>query len=301
MTLLGAIEAGGTKIICAVGTAHDQILKQTRIKTSQPEETMAQVIDFFQKNIEEFGPLEAMGIASFGPLELDENSPHYGQIIRTPKVGWSGVDIPAIMQKNFAVSTGINTDVNAALLGEWKWGAAHGQNSAVYVTIGTGIGMGLMVAGKLVQGRMHPEAGHMLIPQHTEDQDFKGNCAFHGNCLSGLAAGPALEARWGQKAETLPTDHMAWEIEADYLAAMCVNLTVMLFPQKIILGGGVMNIPGLLKKIQQKFLDKMGGYVAIFDHMDDVENYIVPKQLQNPGLSGAFYLAENAPHSALTT
>jgi len=288
------IEAGGTKFNCAVGTAHDKILAETRIATSTPEETLAVTVDFFRDAATEYGSLDALGIASFGPLELDKASPHYGYITRTPKPHWSHTDMLGILGRELSVASAIDTDVNCAALSEAKWGAAKGTNSSIYVTVGTGIGAGIIVDGKLLHGINHPEVGHMVVGIAAEDTNFKGTCSFHSDCLTSFAVGPAIEARWGTRAENLPPNHEAWRLEADYLAAMCLNLTFTLAPEKIILAGGVMEQLHLIDLVRDRFLKKVGGYLAQFDHRQDIDSYIVGPKLQKSGLSGAFLMAERA-------
>jgi len=293
MTYLGAIEAGGTKFNCAIGTGHNDILREVKITTTTPDETLGQVIDFFQQAQQDIGSLKALGMAAFGPLDLNKSSSTYGYITRTPKPHWSHTDITGILRNGIGVPVGLETDVNGAILAEAKWGAAQSIDDAIYVTIGTGIGGGIISGGKLLHGLSHPELGHMQVPLDERDRDFAGYCSFHGNqCLTGLASGPAMALRWKTNAENLPPEHEAWDLEAEYLAAMCMNLSLTLCPKKIILGGGVMSQPFMLDKVRQKFLQKMAGYLDYLDNEKAVADLIVTPELEKPGLIGAFLLAD---------
>jgi len=291
--LLGAVEAGGTKFICAVGKNHKNIHRQTAIPTDTPENTLNACFDFFKEATSTFGPLSAVGLASFGPLDLDKNSNTYGALINTPKQGWSDTNIYASLQNHLGVPVAVDTDVNCAVLAEVHLGNAKGCNSAVYVTIGTGVGAGVYINGNLIHGLIHSELGHIPVSTAPEDK-FAGICSFHGNCLEGLASGPALAARWGQPAETLADDHMCWELEAYYLAQMCLTITLLVSPERIVLGGGVMAKQGLISAIHQKFKELLANYLPIEERAGGLENYIVPQSLNGiSGLAGAFILAHS--------
>ena len=238
--LFGGIEGGGTKFICAVGTEKGEILAETRFPTTTPDETLARAIDFFKEQIQTLGPLAAIGIASFGPLDPRPASATFGHILPTPKPGWSNADIVGPLRAAFDVPIGFDTDVNGAALGEWRWGAARGLDTFIYLTIGTGIGGGGLVNGELMHGLLHPEMGHIPLPHDKALDTFEGNCPYHGDCFEGLASGPAMEKRWGTKAESLPPDHPAWDLEAHYIALALRSFICTLSPQRIILGGGVM-------------------------------------------------------------
>ncbi|MFZ5609222.1 MAG: ROK family protein [Pseudomonadota bacterium] len=284
---LGAIEAGGTKVSLAVGGGPHDIEARLRLATTTPDETLGQAFDFLRSA----GPLDGVGIASFGPLDLKPGSATYGHITATPKPGWAGVDLAGRLAKALGVTVAIDTDVNGAAWGERRWGAGAGLDDFVYVTIGTGIGGGVVAGGKLVHGLIHPEIGHVLVPRHEKDGGFAGICPFHGACLEGLASGPALAARWSLPAEALPENHPAWEMEAHYLAVLCLNLSFTLSPQRIILGGGVMARPALLSLVRRKFAAMAEGYVPILALAGGVEGYIVAPMLgQEAGLAGAFAL-----------
>ena len=216
----GAIEAGGTKFICLVGSGPDDIRARARIPTTTPDETLSAVLEFFQEN---GAGMQALGVAAFGPLDLNKDSSTYGYITTTPKPDWSNTDLLGPLQAALDIPIAFDTDVNGAALGEGRWGAAQGLDDFVYLTVGTGIGGGAMVNGKLLHGAQHPEMGHMLLPHDRQQDPFDGICPFHGDCLEGLANGPAIQVRWGQPANDLPADHPAWELEAHYLAMACTN------------------------------------------------------------------------------
>lgn len=289
----GAIEAGGTKFNCMLADEHSRILAQTRISTTSPSATLAAAADFFKQPQLGFA-LQALGIASFGPVELNPQAKHYGWITHTPKPGWAHTDLVGYFRQALALPIGFQTDVNAAALGEWHFGAAQGLRNFVYVTIGTGIGAGIVSHGKLVQGISHPELGHMYIPQKALWDSFQGTCPFHKNCLEGLASGPAMAARWNAPAETLSADHPAWVLQANYLALMCVNITVMFAPQKIILGGGVMQHAPLFALVREQFNQLMAGY-GQGQELSDLNTYITPPgRSEQSGILGAWVLAKSA-------
>jgi fructokinase len=296
MPLWGGIEAGGTKFVCAVGTGPDDLRAEVRFPTTTPEETFGRAIQFFQQQNKD--PLTAIGIASFGPVDLNPDSPTFGYITDTPKPGWAHTDFAGRIRRALGVPVGFDTDVNVAALGEYRWGAAQGLDTFIYLTIGTGIGGGGMVNGKLMHGLVHPEMGHVRIPHDRDRDPYAGSCPYHGDCLEGLAAGPALEERWGQRGETLPADHPAWPLEADYLAFGLVNIICVLSPQRIIIGGGVMQQPRLFPRVRRRVQELLNNYLpvpAILDHIDD---YIVPPGLgDRAGVLGAMALAE---HTAVT-
>ncbi len=293
--IFGAIEAGGTNFNCAVGSGPDNILARTRIATTTPKETLAAVYAFFQSAIATHGKIEALGLACFGPVDLDRQSPGYGHILRTPKKYWSNTDIVGKLKKRLQVPVGFETDVNGAALAELEWGAGQGLRSLVYMTIGTGIGGGVIVNGRMVDGLIHPELGHMLVPRHARDTQYQGHCPYHGDCLEGLACGPAIHARWGAPAEKLEPDHIAWEVEADYLGSMCMNITATLSPQRIILGGGVMRQPFLIQKVRDVFQHKFNDYLPLDVRAGGLEKYIVTPGLGGrAGIAGAFKLASQS-------
>ncbi|HAE86090.1 MAG TPA: fructokinase [Anaerolineaceae bacterium] len=297
--LFGAIEGGGTKFVCAVGTADGQILVETRFPTTTPDETLGRAIQFFQEQSTTFGKLSSLGIACFGPLDPTPSSPTYGHILATPKPGWTGADVVGQMRAALALPIGFDTDVNGAALGEARWGAAQGLSTFLYFTIGTGIGGGAMVEGKLLHGLIHPEMGHVLLPHDTVRDPFPGICPFHGDCFEGLASGPALEKRWGQRAETLPTDHPAWKLEAHYVALAMAGFICAFSPQRIILGGGVPQQPHLLPMVRTETLALLANYIQAEEILDHIERYIVPPGLGGrAGIAGAVALAQQALEEA---
>jgi len=296
--LYGGIEAGGTKFICAVGTGPDEIRAETRFPTTTPAESIGLAINFFKEQ----GELAAIGIGSFGPLDPNPASPDFGYITTTPKPGWAHTDFIGALRTAFDLPIGFDTDVNAAALGEHQWGAAQGLDTFIYLTIGTGIGGGAMVAGNLLHGVMHPEMGHIRLPHDWEQDPFEGICPYHKDCLEGLASGPALEARWGARAETLPMDHPAWDLEATYLAYALVNYITTLAPQRIILGGGVMEQKQLFPLVRAKAKEYLNSYLQVPEILAKVDEYIVPPALGGQaGVLGAIALARQAASHNLTS
>jgi fructokinase len=291
--LYAGIEAGGTKFVCAVGSGPQDIRARTSFPTGEPLPTIRQALEFFHQQAERLGQVEAIGIASFGPLDPRPGSPTYGCIMPTPKPGWSNFDFVSAIRKELSLPLAFDTDVNGAALGEWRWGAAQGLDTFIYLTIGTGIGGGGLVNGRMMHGLLHPEMGHVRLPHDYELDPFEGICPFHGDCLEGLAAGPALERRWGQPAETLPPDHLAWEIEARYLALGLMNFICTLSPQRIILGGGVMEQAQLFPIVRLKVQEFLNGYVHSASIQEHIEAYIVPPALgSQAGVLGAIALAQ---------
>ncbi len=289
----GGIEAGGTKWVCAVGRGPDDLRDTTRFPTTTPAETLARAIGFFQ-NYQRGGPLAAIGVGSFGPIDLDRRSPTYGFITSTPKPGWSNTDVVGALRQILGVPIGFDTDVNAAVLGEHRWGAARDCATAIYLTIGTGIGGGALAGGQLLHGLVHPEMGHMRLPHDQQRDPFPGACPFHGDCFEGLASGPALAARWGRPAETLPPEHPAWPLQAHYLALALVNLICTFSPQRIVLGGGVMEQPALFPLVRAEVQALLNGYVRAPAILDTIDSYIVPPGLGGrAGILGALALAQD--------
>ncbi|MCG8572128.1 MAG: ROK family protein, partial [Spirochaetes bacterium] len=257
----GGIEAGGTKIVCAVGNSPEQIIKETRFPTTTPDDTIKQISHFFLEMQKEY-EIASIGLGSFGPIDLNPKSKTYGYITNTPKPHWSQVDFLGGIKKYLALPFYFDTDVNAAAYGEYKWGAAQNLDTFVYLTIGTGVGGGAFVNGKLLHGLVHPEMGHISIPYFQRgDQKYKNNCPFHNSCLEGYINGPSLEKNWGIKGEKLLQDHEAWEYFTEYLAYGLINMICILSPQKIILGGGVMNQLHLFPLIREKVVKYLNNYV----------------------------------------
>lgn len=295
MALLGGIEAGGTKFVCAVGSGPDDIRALVRIPTTTPEETLARVIDFFRQQVDQEGALEAIGIGSFGPVDVREGSPTFGWFLDTPKPSWQQVDFVGIINREFGIPVGFDTDVNAAALGEHQWGNAQDLETFIYLTVGTGIGGGGLVKGQPIHGLLHPEMGHILVPHDLSVDPFPGCCPFHKDCLEGLASGFAMEKRWQQKGASLPEDHPAWALEANYLAMGLVNFILMLAPERIIIGGGVMEQTQLFPMVRKQVQDKLNGYLNVSQITSGIENYIVPPKLGGKaGILGAFALAQRA-------
>lgn len=288
--LLGALEAGGTKMVCALGNEKGEIFERESFPTREPEPTMRDIIAYFSGR-----GIEALGMSCFGPLDLNENSPTFGNITTTPKPGWQNVPMRAMLMDALGVPVGIDTDVNGAALGEALLGAGRGCESLVYYTVGTGVGGGAYYHGMLQHGLVHPEMGHMVMRPHPDDPAPHGFCPYHDGCLEGMACGKAIEQRWGVSARELPPDHIAWKIEAEYLAQMCVNTIVMLSPEKIVLGGGVMHQEQLFPLVRARTQEILGGYVAHPAILENIDRYIVPPALgNNSGAVGSLLLAVRA-------
>lgn len=297
--LIGGIEAGGTKFVCAVGSGPDDLRAERRFPTTTPGETIAQAIAFFQDRAAIDGPLAAIGVAAFGPVDPRPGSPTYGFVTSTPKPGWANTDLVGALKAHFNLPIGFDTDVNGAALGESRWGAAQGVDNFVYLTIGTGIGGGALVEGRLLHGLVHPEMGHMRIDHDWQRDPFPGNCPYHGDCLEGLAAGPAIEKRWGQKGQSLAEDHPAWTLEAGYIAQALQSLICTLSPQRIILGGGVMEVPGLLQKVRRETVRLLNDYIQHPLITEHTATYIVPPDLgSRAGVLGAIALGLHAANSS---
>jgi fructokinase len=293
--LFGGVEAGGTKFVCILGSGPEDIRAEARFPTTTPEETIQQSVGFFHHQQAEHGELTAIGIASFGPLDLDHDSPTYGTITSTPKPGWANTDFASTIRMALSLPVGFDTDVNAAALGEERWGVARGLDTFIYLTIGTGIGGGGIVNRRLMHGLLHPEMGHLCIPHDRRADPFAGSCPFHGDCLEGLASGPAIEKRWGKPAEALPPEHPAWALEAHYLALGMVNLIYTLSPQKIILGGGVMQQAPLFPLLRREVQILLKGYLQSSEILNKIDDYIVPPALgKRVGVLGALALAMDA-------
>ena len=298
MALYGGIEGGGTKFVCAVGTGPEDIRAEIRYPTADPQETLGRAIDFFLDHTRK-EPLAGIGVACFGPIDPDPHSARFGYVTTTPKPGWAQTDVVGILRDALSLPVGFDTDVNVAALGEGRWGAAQGLDSYLYLTIGTGIGGGGMINGKLIHGLMHPEMGHMRVPHDWQADPYPGWCSYHGDCWEGLACGPAIEGRWGQRGETLPADHPAWDLEAQYLAYGLVNLILVAAPQRIIMGGGVMTQTGLFARIHTKVQELLNGYVQVPAVLEEIDRYIVPPALGNrAGVLGAIALAQDTVAAA---
>lgn len=284
----GGIEAGGTKFVCGVGSGPADLHLGSPIETTaSPGQAIHRVAEFFRGQ-----EVTALGIGCFGPLDLVT-----GRITSTPKAGWVGFDIVGAIRRELKLPTdfpvGFDTDVNAAALGEYRWGAAQGLNSFLYLTVGTGIGGGGMVNGQLIHGLIHPEMGHVRIPHDRDMDPFAGSCPYHHDCLEGLASGPALEERWGRPPGALPPDHPGWDLEAQYLGLAIANFVCTLSPQRVIIGGGVLKQAHLLPLVRQQVRGILNSYVQAPETLDDIDQYIVPPGLgEQAGVLGALALAE---------
>ncbi|MCB0719882.1 MAG: ROK family protein [Bacteroidetes bacterium] len=290
--MIGGIEGGGTKFVCAIAKEDGTILREDRFPTTTPAETIGRATEFFRRESEAHGELKSIGIASFGPVDLDRQSSTYGFITTTPKPGWAQTRFAGAFEDAFRVPVGFDTDVNGAALGESKWGAGQGLNTLVYFTIGTGIGGGAMVDSSLVHGMVHPEMGHIRVRHDLARDPYSGSCPYHGDCFEGMASGPAIGGRWGVPAYDLSDDHPAWDLEADYIADALHTVICTISPQRIILGGGVMEQQQLFPMIRKRVQASLNGYVQSPAITDAIDDYIVPPALGNQaGIKGALALA----------
>jgi fructokinase len=299
--LFGGIEGGGTKFVCAVATETGAIIAREQFPTEDPQDTVARAVEVFQQFEAQQGEtLAAIGIASFGPVDLNPASQYYGYITATPKPKWSYADVAGPVKAAFPdIPVAFDTDVNGAALGEQRWGAAQGWDTFVYITIGTGIGGGGMVGNTMLHGLIHPEMGHILLPIRDDDPLDRGVCPFHPNCLEGLAAGPSIETRWGMPGQALPEDHAAWDLEAHYLAHAVEAIMMVLSPQGIILGGSVMHQPRVLPLIREKVRALVNDYLKHPRLQGDLSDFIVlPGLGDNAGVMGAIALAMQAHERA---
>jgi fructokinase len=290
--LYGGIEAGGTKFVCVIGTGPDAILDETRIPTMLPDETIQQTVAFFASHARH-GQLASIGIGSFGPVDLNPASPTYGYITTTPKPQWSQVDLRGRVQAALKLPVAFDTDVNAAAFGEHYWTSSNQLlDPFVYVTVGTGVGVGVLANGRPLHGLVHTEAGHLAIPHNWQKDPFPGICPYHGDCLEGLASGVAMRARWRHAAETLPDDHPGWELETEYIALALINLIYAYSPLRIVLGGGVAQHAGLHAAVRHKVQQGLNGYIQSSMLLKVIDEYIVPPSLGNrSGVLGAIAMA----------
>ena len=289
MAIMAAVEAGGTKFNCGLGDENGNIIDQVSIPTTTPEETMKKVIEYFKDK-----KFDVMGVGSFGPIDPIKGSKTYGHITKTPKAYWSDYNLIGELKKHFDVPMEFDTDVNGAALAEAWWGAGKGFKNVMYITVGTGIGAGATVDGKMLQGLTHPEMGHRSVKRHPEDT-FEGTCSFHGDCLEGMAAGPAIEKRWGKKGIELAEDNRVWEMEAYYLSQALVNYILILSPEKIIMGGGIIKQKQLFPLIHKNVKEMLNGYVDKKEILEDIENYIIYPGLGDyAGFIGSFALGKLA-------
>jgi fructokinase len=292
----GGIEAGGTKWVCAVTDTPGQLAETETFPTTSPGETLSHAIGFFKRT----GPVDAVGVGAFGPLDLHPSSPTWGSITTTPKPGWANTDVVAILRAGLDVPVALDTDVDAAALGEWRWGAAAGLDTFCYITVGTGIGGGAVINSHMVHGLLHPEFGHMRIPHDRSRDPFEGSCPYHGDCLEGLASGVAIMRRWGRRAEEL-TEPAAWEIEGEYLALALVNVICLMSPQRIVVGGGVARQPAVLPLARRRLPGLLGGYLSApeLTQPEKLESYVVAPRLGDcSGVIGAIEMARDAAAEA---
>ena len=289
MKYYGSLEAGGTKMVCAIGDEQGNILERISIPTLAPENTMPAILDFFKnKNI------SALGIGCFDPVDLDKKSPTYGHITTTPKLAWKNYDIVGVCEKELGVPVGFDTDVNGSALGEATWGCTKDLDNSIYITVGTGIGVGVIIDRKPYHGMLHPEGGHIFLARHPQDPMERGVCPYHELCLEGLASGPSIQARWGKPGVELADRKEVWELEAYYLAQAICSYIMILSPERIIIGGGVAHQEQMMPLIRKEVLRQMGGYIAA-KGMQDLDNYIVlPSLNDDQGILGALKLAMDA-------
>jgi fructokinase len=289
--LYGGVETGGTWCVCAVGSGPEAIIKSGQFHTTGPEETLARIAAFFAE-----GPaVEAVGIGSFGPVDVDRSSPTWGYVTTTPKPGWQHVAVASVVAERLDVPVAFDTDVNAAALGEHRWGAGQGASSVFYITVGTGIGGGLLIDGRPRHGLVHPEVGHIRVPRDSDPDRarFRGICPVHGDCWEGVASGPAIAERCGGRPEELPDDHPIWRIEAEYLALGILSIVLIASPERVVVGGGVMDHPSLLEMIRERVKALLGGYLETPSLADGIEAYLVSPALgDRAGVLGAIALAQ---------
>jgi fructokinase len=293
--VFAGIEAGGTKWVCMIANHPEDIRATTHFHTGEPAGTIAAAIEFIKSQVPRPRDLHGIGIGSFGPVDMNRESDNHGYLTTTPKPGWGHTNLLSPFIKEFDVPIGFDTDVNAAALGEHRWGAGQGTSDFIYLTVGTGIGGAAVANHEVVHGMIHPEMGHMLIPHDWEKDPFPGVCPYHGDCLEGLATGPAIKARWRQAAEQLPPDHPAWLLEAHYLGLGIANLIVTLSPKRVILGGGVMEQAQLFPLIREEVHLLLAGYIAAEEITQVNDGYILPPELgSQAGVLGAIALAQEA-------
>jgi len=287
----GAVEAGGTKVNLAVGSGPTDIVDSARVETTTPEVTIAAILEFFEPHR---AKLQSFGVASFGPVRIDRAAPDWGRLLATPKQGWSGASFVLPLAERFGLPIGLDTDVNAAALAEHRLGALRGFRAGAYITVGTGIGAGLIEDGRAIHGMMHPEVGHIRVLRLLEgDDSFAGCCPYHGDCLEGLASGPSIQQRWGSSLSQLPNDHIAHRLIADYIGQACATLALTFSAGRVVIGGGVSHTPGLHVAIAARMRRWLNGYLT--DRDVNADSFIVAPSLgDHAGLAGAMLLAEEA-------
>jgi fructokinase len=295
--LYGGIETGGTWCVCAVGSGPDEIVSEEQFATTEPDETLDRIVEFFRGT----PPLQAIGVGSFGPVDLDRSSPTWGYVTTTPKPGWQQTAVAPVIADRLGVPVAFENDVTAAAVGEHRWGAGQGVSALCYLTIGTGIGAGLLIDGRPWHGLVQPEVGHLRIPYDSGPERFAGICPVHGDCWEGLASGPAIAARWDVAPADLPDDHSAWEIEADHLAMGILSIVMVASPERVIVGGGVMDRSPLLGMVRQRLRELVGGYLQTPMLGEAIDSYLVRPELgDRAGVLGAIALAEKTVQEAGT-
>lgn len=295
MEIFGGIESGGTKTVCGIGTCPED-LRVVSFPTGSPDVTVDKAAEFFRE--EGGSDVQAIGIGCFGPIDLDPTSETYGFVTATPKREWQNYDLAGAMARTSRLPVGFDTDVNAAALAEAKWGVARDVNDFIYITVGTGIGGGAVVGGRLVHGLMHPEMGHIRLPHDLDHDPFAGACPYHQDCLEGLASGTAMKERWGVFARDLPAIHSAWDLEAHYLSLALASWVCTLSPRRIVMGGGIMQRHFLFPMIRQRLKDLLNGYISKRELTVEIDKYVVPPELGNhSGVLGAILLAKDAYRS----
>jgi fructokinase len=285
----GGVETGGTWCVCALGTGPDDLQAIDKFPTTSPAETLERIVAFFAERT----PVAAIGIGSFGPVDVDRSSPTWGHVTTTPKPGWQRTAVATVIRDRVRVPVAFDLDVTAAAVGEHRWGAGRGAGSLCYLTVGTGIGAGLLIDGRPLHGLVHPEVGHIRIPRDREDDSFEGVCPVHGDCWEGLASGPAIERRWGVAPPELPDDHRAWALEANYVALGILSIVLVASPHRVVVGGGVMDRPGLLPMVRSRLRELMAGYLDTPMLGAEIDSYVVAPALgDDAGVLGAIGLAQ---------
>jgi fructokinase len=286
--LYGGVETGGSWCVCALGRGPGKLVAEEQFPTTDPGATLGRIADFFRRN----AGAVAIGIGSFGPVDLDPTSPTWGYVTSTPKPGWQHVSVAGVLAEQLGVPVAFDTDVAAAAIGEHRWGAGRGVGAVCYLTVGTGIGAGLLRDGRPWHGLVHPEVGHLWIPRDRERDSFDGSCPVHGDCWEGLAGGLAIAGRWGTPPDRLPDDHPAWPLEADYLALGIVAIVMVASPQRVIVGGGVMERRSLLPMIRSRVRGLVAGYIDTPLLREQIDAYLVPPELgDRAGVLGAIAMA----------